>query len=652
MDNIGLTILIVSAVFLAIIIYFFVISIIQLAKGECEFRGNGIKGLAGFVLSLIFMAGLAYCLYHIPDVLLGGHSWYYISLAGPSSVIIAAISISVVIVAFYLYFLFNQFFVNKHRVPYFAIGVLSAFSGLGNGLILYVVNQVFSRGNDIVWELLYYFIMGGVIYIVGQRIVRSKLINITNDFVFKKRIEIIEKVLKTNYHKLEEIGFERIQTCLNNDTETVSNLINIIITAITAFITLVCCFVYMAFISFSGFIASLLVVAVSAGVYFITSIQANKFWERTRDIQNLFFKFMHDMINGFKELNINSHKRHEFKEDMYSSCNEYREKRIKGDILFANVFVVGEFLFSIVIAAVIFIFPLIFGDIRDSTMTNFVFLFIYITGPVRVILSTIPGIINVRVCWNRIKLLLRDVALLEEGSYFAADNSETDRRPVNIQVRGLKYKYKTDNSEEFVLGPIDFNIKSGEILFITGGNGSGKTTLIKLLTGLYIPDEGEILINDCKILGNELCQYFSAIFGDFHLFSKLYGINVASKKKDIEKYLKILQLEEKVQVIGREFSTIKLSAGQKKRLAMLVSYLEDRKVYLFDEWAAEQDPEYRKYFYDTLLPQLKAMGKCVIAITHDDRYFNTADKLLKLERGIVTKFSVNDVLTESLLVNQ
>ena len=63
--------------------------------------------------------------------------------------------------------------------------------------------------------------------------------------------------------------------------------------------------------------------------------------------------------------------------------------------------------------------------------------------------------------------------------------------------------------------------------------------------------------------------------------------------------------------------------------------LDDKPFVLLDEWAAEQDPEFRRYFYDELLPRLKKQGKGVIVITHDDRYFEQADKMIKLERGIL-----------------
>lgn len=80
-----------------------------------------------------------------------------------------------------------------------------------------------------------------------------------------------------------------------------------------------------------------------------------------------------------------------------------------------------------------------------------------------------------------------------------------------------------------------------------------------------------------------------------------------------------------------------MSTGQKKRLAYIASVLEDKQIYVFDEWAADQDPEFRKYFYEVLLQDLKQKGKTIIAVSHDDRYFSAADKVIKLEYGSISK---------------
>jgi ABC-type siderophore export system fused ATPase/permease subunit len=176
-------------------------------------------------------------------------------------------------------------------------------------------------------------------------------------------------------------------------------------------------------------------------------------------------------------------------------------------------------------------------------------------------------------------------------------------------------------------------VAKGEILFIIGANGSGKTTLGKLITGLYEPDRGKFRVNGRVVQPALMGEYFSAVFTPIHLFERLYSIDVEANKETAAKYLKVLNLENKVELKNNNYSTINLSGGQRKRLALLQCYLEDSPIFIFDEWAADQDPSYRNFFYRTLLPAMKSMGKIVIAITHDDHYFDVADKVLKMENG-------------------
>lgn len=196
-----------------------------------------------------------------------------------------------------------------------------------------------------------------------------------------------------------------------------------------------------------------------------------------------------------------------------------------------------------------------------------------------------------------------------------------------------------DNREAgFLLGPIDLSVKSGELIFIVGSNGSGKSTLAKLITGLYTPRSGEIFLNDTPITAANIewyRQHFATTFADVYLFDRYLGLEDPQIDREIGKYLKEFQLDRKVSVNNGVLSTTSLSQGQRKRLALLTAFLEDRPIYLFDEWASDQDPAFREVFYQQMLIQLKERGKLVIVITHDDRYFHLADRILKLNYGRV-----------------
>jgi len=207
----------------------------------------------------------------------------------------------------------------------------------------------------------------------------------------------------------------------------------------------------------------------------------------------------------------------------------------------------------------------------------------------------------------------------------------------SVEMDGVIHAYyREDKEQNFILGPVNSSFRPGELVFLIGGNGSGKTTFAKLLTALYIPEGGELRLNGQAVTDENRESYrqlFSVVFSDFYLFDKLLGLNIPELDARSHEYLKQLQLAHKVEVRGGTLSTTELSQGQRKRLALLTSYLEDRPFYVFDEWAADQDPFFKELFYMQMLPELKARGKTVLVISHDDRYYHIADRMIKLDYG-------------------
>ncbi len=194
------------------------------------------------------------------------------------------------------------------------------------------------------------------------------------------------------------------------------------------------------------------------------------------------------------------------------------------------------------------------------------------------------------------------------------------------------FHYQGDDNHHFSVGPFSLELRAGEILFITGGNGSGKSTLLKLMMGLYMPGQGRILLNSQETDIRQHRYLFAVVFGDFHLFDRFYGLPDVDENR-VNELLTLMRIEKKVQFADGKFSTPDLSTGQKKRLALVAAMMEDRPVYVFDEWAAEQDPEFRRHFYETLLPTFKAQGKTILAVTHHDQYFHVADRVVNMEYG-------------------
>jgi putative ATP-binding cassette transporter len=255
--------------------------------------------------------------------------------------------------------------------------------------------------------------------------------------------------------------------------------------------------------------------------------------------------------------------------------------------------------------------------------------------PLESILENLPAIAQASIALRKIDTL--GLSLASRAETIPQDKPNPQPFFNSIELVQITHTYRRENEESnFTLGPIDLTFHPGELIFIVGGNGSGKSTLAKLVTGLYIPDAGKIRLDGEPITEQNREAYrqlFATVFSDFYLFERILGINLDNLDTQAQQYLRQLQLEHKVQVKEGILSTTDLSQGQRKRLALLTAYLEDRPIYLFDEWASDQDPLFREIFYKQLLPELKHRSKAVLVISHDDRYFHLADRTIELDYG-------------------
>lgn len=550
----------------------------------------------------------------------------------PASGVLAVVLLFAIFLIIGVYNALAMYFPKEKERPYGSMLLLSVASGIGNASMIFVINSAIAGSGTVRLHMLPYFILGMLFFVFGQRLLRLRLIRMTNGIVYDKRMEVITNILNAPYENVESMERGKIETCLNNDTETVSSFANKLVSMATWSVTIAAGFIYLAFISMEGFLLSLGVVLLASGLFFTLIKSANRLWEETRDIQNVFFKFIHDLIYGFKELYLHRNKARDFRSTMGESCKTYRDKRMMAEGKVANVVVIGDMLFAAVIGCVVFAFPYLFASIQEGSLRSFVFVFLYMAGPLTSILNSLPELFQARISWNRMKQFSKDLSGFHERPWeeVRLDASASD---VTLKLEEARYEYRKSEEQSFAVGPIDYEFRSGELIFIVGGNGSGKSTLAKLITGLYEPKAGTVTLNGEAISAGDIGGHVSTIFSDAYLFDRLYGIDFSSVEEEAGGYLRLLGLQNKVRIQDGRFSTTQLSTGQRKRLALLVSYLDDKPICLFDEWAADQDPEYREFFYTNLLPDLKAKGKCVIVITHDDRYFDMADKVIKMEMG-------------------
>jgi putative ATP-binding cassette transporter len=278
-----------------------------------------------------------------------------------------------------------------------------------------------------------------------------------------------------------------------------------------------------------------------------------------------------------------------------------------------------------------------------STLTACILIILYTVGPLGMLVGAIPQLGQGAIACERFAALGFSMAHHAADAAERVPDATHERQSLRdwkcIELQGATASYHDgESTASFQLGPVDMRIHPGELVFIIGGNGSGKSTLAKILTGLYMPVEGQVLLDGKPINRQTLDAYrslFSAVFADFHLFDRVLGSGAETTTGALaHEYLGMLGLADKVRITDETYSTTKaLSNGQRRRLALVSAYLEDRPVYVLDEWAADQDPLFKSLFYKVLLPDLKRRGKCVIIITHDDQYFEYADRIVKLSEG-------------------
>jgi len=527
----------------------------------------------------------------------------------------------------FLAFLFRQ---SPARTT-FAV-LTGALGGLASAALIAVINSALSsRDSGSVGVFLAVILLVLVAGLVS-RILMSQL---SEQTIFDLRMRLCRQVAATPLRKLEQIGESRIIATLTQDVNTLTSAQVSFPSACINCAIVLGCLGYLGWLSVGVFTVVLLFLLAAVFSVTVPEKYAMGHMRRARlELDTLVANF-HSLLRGIKELQLHSRRRREFLEGPLSgAAARYRSHNIKSINTYAITNSWGQVLYFLLIGILLYGFRS-FGETDTKLLIGYTLTTLYIRGPLVALLDVLPMISRGRVSLQRIEELGLSLASVPESAPVEAVAAPFQR----IDLVGVTHSYFSERDErEFTLGPIDLTLRPGELLFLVGGNGSGKTTLAKVLAGLYSQTRGEIRVDGVKVEPDQIesyRQHFSTVFSDFHLFEALLGLRpiAGNFDREVKQYLVRLQLDHKVQVTNGVLSTTNLSQGQRKRLALLTAYLEDRPVYIFDEWAADQDPEFREIFYRTLLPELRARGKAVLVISHDDRYFDLADRLMKLDYG-------------------
>ncbi len=529
--------------------------------------------------------------------------------------------------------------VQKYLIGLLVAILMGALSGGATAALLAIINQSLEQKDPLAdqWLLMGFvgmMLLSPLLTVVSQYL----LARIGQNAILNLRMDLSQRVLGAPLAQLEKIGPSRLWAALTSDVASISTaLANIPLICIN--MTLVTgTLIYLGTLSWKLLLVLCGALAIGSISYQLPMSIAEKKQRQGRKIVDELYGHFRSLTHGTKELKMHQPRRLAFLGMLEETGQQFRQANLSARNIFNIADAWSQTLLFACIGALLFAAPLL-GDVSTHVMVGYILALLFIVNPIGELLDAIPGLAQANIAMDKVESL---------GLSFANDLVDETESPQTLlgaggggvlEMEDVRYEYPADDdSRSFTVGPIDLRFAPGELVFIVGGNGSGKTSLAKILLGLYEPSAGEIRLGGTAVTTENRDAYrqqFTVVFADLFLFTTLLGLDgpdIDVRARDI---LVRLGLDHKVEIEDGQLSTVELSQGQKKRLGLLTAYLEDRPFYLFDEWAADQDPQFREFFYRELLPDLKAKGKTIFVISHDDRFYDLADRVIKLEEGQV-----------------
>jgi len=516
---------------------------------------------------------------------------------------------------------------------------LALVSGASDTLLLVLINQSIGEamaGTLSVVHLLLFVSLLSLHSLIRYRMLRLAGVAMKN-IVYGFRTRIFERLLRLELTEYEKLGRAEIQLTLGRDLANLSAPSTPFFDILSTIVSTLFCFLYLAELS-PGTALIVVGMNIGYGIYFLDGrIQVIEYIKNSNFIEGHIFTKVTHLFHGFKELKMHRARRTALmQEHLLPLTQEVRQVQHRISQQMSENITGGDFFYYMAIATTLFILPparVLVGEAAADTITVMIFLF----GNVTEILRTLSMLLQYDVSVNNLQTLEQRLERppQEEDSFENQRLKQQDSFE-RLQLSRASFSYVDSQGRSvFTVGPIDLEIRRGELLFLVGGNGSGKSTLLRMLTGLYLPDSGSLMLNDVPISSlnvDTYRQYFSTVFTDFHLFDLFYGLPDVTDG-EVDALLKRFRLDEKTLYHAQRFSTQDLSTGQRKRLALLTALLEKRPILVLDEVGADQDPEFRRFYYEELLPELIAAGKTILVVSHDDRHFGVAARVLYMDYG-------------------
>ena len=521
------------------------------------------------------------------------------------------------------------FFLKKFRGIMLISGFLSVFTAMASLGLFHLVGEYGKEGFNVSTGGLY---LGLLAFLLCSSMLASYALSFfTSRSIQGVRHSLITRILGSEFTTLEKAGRPKLYNVLTNDVNAISNALAEMPAFIYNALLMVACFGYLIYLSPVVFLILISTVVIAgffaSGIMKRISQDAVQLRARQDDI----FEGYKGLLEGSKQLALNSNRKaHYLNKVLDPQLESLKESERRYGFSWDINRNISQSLIFLILGAVIAVSQ--FMQTSHLVM-SYLLILTYLAGPFSYVMGLWQSIVRAKVSLQKIESLKLDDASSSAPTCSDADANE-QWQSIHFNEVGFKY---TESAEQFALQPVDLTLNKGEVVFVTGGNGSGKSTFMHVLLGLYKPTSGQILIDDQPVTEANVANYMekmAIVLPDFYLYKSLLG--KGGEDVDQEKVQELLErfdLTEKVAIDQYGYQSVSFSMGQRKRLALISAILEDKEIYVLDEWAADQDPHFRHVFYTQIIPWLKSQGKTVVAVTHDDKYFDCADRQIKFDLG-------------------
>lgn len=515
---------------------------------------------------------------------------------------------------------------------------MSGLGGISTAAILAAINAGL-QGSGLWAPTL--FVVALFLFIKTQYYVTISTTAEIEAIIHKIRLRLMDHIRHSELLGVEAVGRSRIIAAITGDTAVLTQASNMLCFSVQGAVLIFFVAIYVAFLSIAAIVTTIVVVGVAAAIFHYKNRRLAADKQMSAEWERRLFDRLTDFLDGFKEVRLNSARSSALYEDATQVSTAAANLKIRSQAETFKLIVSSQLSMYVLLGAVVFLAPQFSDSLGGQALTKTTTALMFIVGACFGLVQSIPVLLNANAAADRIHRL--ELTLRAASTPAAEQTIEPLAHFEKIELRDIVFTYTDRFSDKaFSIGPVNFSLRPHELVFITGGNGSGKSTFLRVLAGLYSPDAGEIVLDGEMITGvnrNKYRSLMSAIFFDYHLFRRLYGIDNPDPV-EVGRLLQQFRLTEKTGLVDGEFRTLELSGGQRRRLALIVTLLEKRPICLLDEWTAEQDPEFRRKFYDELLPELMRAGATVVVITHDDRYLDELKlpaRKIRMDEGRITE---------------